>query len=42
MCVFAGAVTAIQSYAKNFLGGALGPLEMRELLAATGLPQVRD
>lgn len=35
----AGAVTAIQSYSKNFLGRALQPLEMRELLASTGLPQ---
>ena len=32
-------VTAIQSYSKNFLGRALQPLEMRELLASTGLPQ---
>jgi hypothetical protein len=32
-------VTAIQSYAKNFLGGVLLPLQMRELLISTGLPQ---
>jgi hypothetical protein len=35
----AGAVTAIQSYAKRFLGAALLPGEMRELLQTTGLPQ---
>ena len=35
----AGAVTAIQSYAKRFLGLTLDNLEMRNLLARTGLPQ---
>jgi hypothetical protein len=35
----AGAVTAIQSYSKTVLGRVLRPLEMRELLASTGLPQ---
>jgi hypothetical protein len=35
----AGAVTVIQSEAIEHLGSPLGPLEMRQLLIATGIPQ---